>query len=141
MVNIAPKPIILNDVVLKIEADNYEASVNKMRLVPNTTVAKWKGMTPGSAVNMAADPEWVLELGFAQDHDTANSMSLYLAANIGQEKTIAIKTKKPAGAATNSTYTVKALILPGPVGGDIDTTAVGDVSLPVNGQPVRTVAA
>jgi hypothetical protein len=139
MVNIAPKVLILNDIVLTIGADNYEASVKKCRLVPTTPVAKWKGMTPGSAVNVAGDPEWVMELGFAQDHETANSMSQYLQANTGTEKTVIIKPKKPASG-TAPLYTVKVLILPGPIGGDLDTVAEGDVSLPVNGQPVRTVA-
>lgn len=139
MVAIAIKPIVLNNISLKIGADNYEAHVNKCRLVPTTPVVKWKGMTPGSATNMAGDPEWALELSFAQDHETANSMSLYLAANIGQVKAIELKPVKPS-TGTAATYTVNALILPGPVGGDLDTTAVGDVSLPVNGQPVRTVA-
>lgn len=140
MAVIAVKPITLNNISLKIGADNYEAHVNKCRLVPTTPVTKWKGMTPGSAVNMAGDPEWMLELGFAQDHETANSMSLYLAANIGKAVSVELKPVKPAGAATAATYTVSVLILPGPVGGDLDTTGVGDVSLPVNGQPVRTVA-
>lgn len=132
------KPIVLNNITLLIGTDNYEASVNKARLVPTTPVVKWKGMTPGSTVNLAGEPEWVLELGFAQDHETANSMSQYLLTNVGQEKTIALKPQK--GTVATATYTVKALILPGPVGGDLDTTAVGDVSLPVNGQPVRSSA-
>jgi hypothetical protein len=130
---------VLNNISLAIGADNYEASVNKARLVPTTPIAKWKGMTPGSSINLAGDPEWVLELGFAQDHETANSMSLYLATNLGQTKTIVLKPfKKPTG--TMALYTVNALIIPGPVGGDLDSVAVGDVSLPINGQPVRTVA-
>lgn len=136
---VVPKVLILNDIVLTIGTDNYEASVKKVRLVPTTPVAKWKGMTPGSVVNVAGDPEWVMELAFAQDHDTATSMSLYLAANVGTEKTITLKPKKPASG-TAPLYTVKVLILPGPIGGDLDSVAEGDVSLPVNGQPVRTVA-
>lgn len=137
---IAVKPITLNNIDLKLGTDNYEAHVNKARLVPTTPVTKWKGMTPGSAVNMAGDPEWVLELSFAQDHETANSMSLYLMANIGKIIPFALKPVKPVGPATAATYSGNVLVLPGPVGGDLDTTAVGDVSLPVNGQPTRAAA-
>lgn len=43
---IALKPIILNDIDLKIGSDNYEASVAKCELVPTTPIQTWRGMTP-----------------------------------------------------------------------------------------------
>lgn len=138
MATIAVEPIILNDIILTIGADNYEASVAKAELVPTMPLAKWKGMTPAAIKNLGGTPEWVLNLNFAQDHLTASSLSQYTMANAGTIKSVTLKPKKPAS--TGPTYTVDVLIVPGKIGGDLDTVATADVSMPCNGQPIRTVA-
>ncbi len=139
MATIAVEPIILNDIDLKIAADNYEASVNRAELVPTTPTVQWKGMTPAAIKNIAGTPTWMLNVDFAQDHVTASSMSQYLLGNVGTIKTVTLKPKKGAGP-TAPLYTIDVLILPGPIGGQLDQLATGSVSLPCNGQPVRTVA-
>lgn len=138
MANIAPVPIVLNDIVLVIGTDNYEAAVSKAELVPNTPITTWKGMTPTSVFPMPGSTEWTLNLEFAQDHATANSLSQYLQTNAGQQKSVTLKPKKPSS--SGPTYTITATMLPGSIGGAVDAVAVASVSLPCIGQPVRTVA-
>ena len=138
MVNIAPVPIILNDMVLQIAADNYEASVSKAQLDPTTPTTTWRGLTPAAIYQLAGTPVWALSLDYAQDHVTANSLSQYLQTNAGQQKTVMLKPKKPS--TTGPTYTIDVIIVPGPIGGQVDTIAVGSVTLPAIGQPIRTVA-
>lgn len=139
MASITPVPIVLNDIVFTIAADNYEAAVSKAELVPTTPIASWKGMTPTANFQLPGTTEWVLNLDFAQDHATANSLSQYLLANNGQKKTVTIKPKKPA-TGTAPLYTIDATMIPGTIGGQVDAVAVASVSLPCSGQPVRTVA-
>lgn len=139
MAQIAITPVVLNDIDLIIGADNYEVSVSKVELVPTTPTVTWKGMTPTAVQQLAGTPTWVLNIDYAQDHATASSLSQYLLTNAGTVKTIKLKPKK-AATGTVPTYTVDALIVPGPIGGSLDQVATGSVSLNCNGQPVRTVA-
>lgn len=138
MVNIAPKPIILNDMVLQIASDNYEASISKAQLDPTTPTQTFRGLTPAAVYPLAGTPVWLFSLEYAQDWETTNSLAQYLMANAGAQKTITMKPKKPI--TTGATYTFDVIIVPGPIGGSVDTVAVGSAQLPVVGQPVRTVA-
>lgn len=135
MASIAVAPIILSDIELGIGSDNYEAHVSRAVLTPTTPTAVWKGMTPTAHHNLVGTPTWALELDFAQDHETASSMSLYLAANVGQVKAVTLEPKKGG-----SSFAVNVVIVPGAIGGALDSVATATVSLPVNGQPVRTAA-
>lgn len=141
MATIAANPIVLNNIALTLGSDNFEAVVNKVILTPAVPLAKWKGMTPGSAVTLAGDPEWVLELQFAQDHVTAASLSRYLLLNVGKVVPFSLKPVKPA-TGTSPTYSGNVVALPGAIGGDLDASnaAVANVSLPVNGALAYAVA-
>lgn len=138
MAVINPAPIALNDIVLTVGSDNYEVTVSRVELVPTTNTVQWRGMTPTATYNVASTPTWTLNLDFAQDFVTANSMSEYLRTNQGTVKTVAFKPKKGATGAT-PTFTIDALMVPGSIGGSVDTVAVASVSLPCNGQPVRSL--
>lgn len=139
MAQIALTPIVLNDIDLIIGTDNYEVSVSKAELVPTTPTVQWKGMSPAAIQNLAGAPTWVLNIDYAQDHATASSLSQYLLTNQGTVKNIKLKPKK-AATGTVPTYTIDALIIPGSIGGAVDQIATGSVSLPCNGQPVRSLA-
>lgn len=138
MPDIAPKPLLLLDITLSVGTDDYAASVNRALLTPTTATAKWKGMRAGSAVNLAGEPDWVLDLSYAQDFETVKSLSLYLLENHGQTKEFTLAPKRGGKA-----YKVKALCLAGPIGGDLgaQNPATGTVQLPVDGQPVPVAAA
>lgn len=139
MAVIVPDPIVLNDISLVIGTDNYEFSVSRVELVPTTPTLQWRGMTPTATYNRSGAPTWVANIDYPQDHAAATSLSEYLRTNVGTIKQIVFKPKKPASG-TAPTYTVSVLILPGPIGGAVDSIGVGSVALPCEGQPVRTVA-
>lgn len=128
-------PIILNDVELLVEEDNYEAHVSQVQIDPTTNIVRWKGMTPTSNHAFPTTPEWALLLAYAQDWATPNSLSAYLLAHVGERKTFKFKPKR-AAAGTAPTATVVAFIAPGTIGGQIDQVAVASVTLGVEGQPV-----
>ena len=138
MAAITPSVINLNNIALTIAVDNYEASVSKVELVPTTPTVTWRGMTPTATYNVAGSPTWVLNLDFAQDHATANSLSLYTQANAGQIKTVTFKPLKPA-VGTAPMYSIDVLITPTTIGGAVDSIATASASFSCNGQPVRTV--
>ncbi|KAA9105007.1 hypothetical protein [Microbacterium rhizomatis] len=138
MASIVPAPIILNDCVLVIGTDNYEASVAKVQLDPKTPDVKWKGMTPSAIIPLAGTPEWALTIDYAQDWATTNALAQYLLTNAGQQKAITFKPKKPT--TTGPTFTITAVIQPGAIGGALDTVATASVTLQCVGQPVLATA-
>lgn len=130
-------PIILNNIDLVIEEDDYAASVSRAVITPTTPTAKWKGMKKGSGVNLVGDPDWVLGLTFAQDHDAEDSLSNYLLDNLGEVKEVTLRPKSGGKG-----YKVAVVMLPGAIGGDLSdsSAATATADLPVNGQPERVVA-
>lgn len=139
MAAIAVQPIILNDVVLSIGSDSYEAHVSTVRFDPTSNVVRWKGMTPTSVHAFPTTSEWSCTLTYAQDWQTTNSLSAYLLANEGKSIVVTFKPKKPASG-TSPTVTATILIAPGSIGGDLDTVATATVTLGVSGKPAITIA-
>lgn len=139
MAVITVAPIILNDVVLTVGTDNYEAHVSKVQFDPSSTVVKWKGLTPASAFNFGTTADWTVSLEFAQDWATTNSLSKYLFDNEGTSKVVTFKPKKPA-TGTAPTWTATVIITPGAIGGAVDSVATASVTLGVQGKPALTVA-
>ncbi|WP_156122568.1 hypothetical protein [Microbacterium hominis] len=135
MANIAPTVINLNDVVLTIGSDNYELSVSKVELVPTTPTITWRGMSPAATYNVAGSPTWVLNLDFAQDFATANSLSNYTFANQGSIKTVTFKPKKGTSV---TQFSIDVLIVATTIGGSVDTAATASASFTCNGQPTKT---
>lgn len=136
MAQIAVAPIVIKDARLIVGTDNYEKHVSLVRLVPNTAIPKqtWQGMTPATVVTDTGTPttDWTVELEYAQDWETASSLSQYLLTNAGTSKTIKFQ---PLSGVGKKTFTVTATIVPGPMGGAVSEYATASVSLPVTGQP------
>jgi hypothetical protein len=135
MTNIAPVPFTIGNCKLTIEDDDYEASVSAAELVPTVPSASFKGLTPAAVYNLSGVPTWVLNLTLAQDWATAESLSNMLLANQGQTKDIVL-----TPLAGGPGFAVTAILVPTNIGGAGDATAVSQVSLPVNGQPIKQAA-
>jgi len=138
MAVIAVVPIIMNDVVLTIGADNYEAHVSKVTFTPSASIVKWKNLTPTGTYNFPTTADWVVDLDYAQDWATTNSLSQYLFDNEGLSKVMVFKPKKPVS--TGPTWTATVYITPGAIGGEVDTVAVASVQLGVSGKPVKSTS-
>jgi hypothetical protein len=130
MPKIAVKPRVFKNYLLKIGADNYESHVSSVTAVPTTQVQTFKGGTPADIYKDAGTPDWVLQLKFAQDWETAASLSIYLLNNIGKKVAMEFS---PLGSGPKFSGTV--ILIPGDaVGGDIESMGLAGVTLPVEGQ-------
>lgn len=132
-------PIVLNDIVFTVGADNYEAHVSRVEFVPTSSIVNWKGMTPTSVFSFGTAATYVCNIDYAQDWATTNSLSKYLFDNEGTSKVVTFKPKKPS-TGTAPTWTATLIIQPGSIGGAVDSVAVASVSLGVQGKPALTVA-
>jgi hypothetical protein len=138
MATIAAAPFVLKDALFQVGADNYEAHVSSVVFTPSSSGITWQGLTPASAFSDAGAPTWTCTIQYAQDWKTANSLAQYLLANAGTQKVVIFK---PQGATTGSPiFTATLVIVPGPIGGDVNTVQVGTVTCGVIGVPVKTAA-
>lgn len=135
MAQIAVQPIYLKDVVLTVDGDTYEKHVSGVTFTPSVTSATWKGLEPSAVFTNVGSSTWMIDLAYAQDWETTDSLSAYLFANEGAEITLSFVPVTGGG-----TWSATVIIVPGAVGGAVDSYAVSTVSLPVQGRPTFTPA-
>jgi hypothetical protein len=136
MAAVAAVPIILNNVTVQIGDDTYEAACRTVRFVPTTAVVKWKGLTPSATFAFAGTPEWDVTVTFAQDIASAASLTKALHTGVGTKPVLVFEP-----VAGGPTVTATIVLIPGDIGGDIDTVPESSVTMPVQGQPVIAPAA
>lgn len=135
MTSIAVKPRVFKNYLLKIGTDSYEKHVSAVTLTPSSAIQTWKGGTPDAVFTDATTATWTMDLAYAQDWETANSLSIYLLNNEGASKTVEFF---PLG--SGPSFTVNVVIIPGAVGGAIDAFGASTVTLGVQGKPVYAAA-
>jgi hypothetical protein len=136
MAQIDLAPILLTDVLLTLGTDSYEKHVSAVEFVPTSSLATFKGLTPGAQYSMASAPTWQCNITFAQDWETTNSLSRYLLDNQGD--TVAATFEPVSGGAG---FTADLVLQPGSIGGNGDAVAQSTVTLGVVGAPVYVPAA
>ena len=136
MASISVTPLYLKDVTLTVGTDSYEKHVSSVTLTPSNATASWKGLNPAATFTDAGTPTWTLDLTYVQDWETADSLSAYLFNNAGSEITLSFKPESGAG----GTFSATVIVVPGSIGGQVDSYATSTVSLPVQGQPSYTPA-
>lgn len=132
---IGVQPIILTDVLLTIGTNDYEAHVSSVMFTPNAPTVNWKGLTPTSNHTFGGLATWTVTLNYAQDWETAQSLSIYLMDNEAQK--VVMKFEPQNGGAG---FTSNVVLTPGGIGGDVDTVATGSVTLG-SSKPARIPAA
>ena len=124
MVDRIVNPFIMRDCLFQVEADNYEAHVSKVEFVPTSNIVRFKGLTPSSNHAFGTTAEWASNLDYAQDWNTADSLSEYLHEHEGDSIDV---TFQPVNGGRPITATL--IVAPGTIGGAVDTVAVASVSL------------
>jgi len=135
MAQIAVQPIYLKDCVLSVAGSDFEKAVSSVSFTPSVTTATFKGLEPTAVFTNVGSSTWMVDIAYAQDWETAGSLSAYLYANEGAEVTL---TFEPVNG--GSSWSADVIIVPGAVGGAVDSYAVATVSLPVQGRPTFTPA-
>jgi hypothetical protein len=129
------QPVVLNDVLLRIGANDYEAHVSQVTFTPTAPTVRWRGMTPTSNHVFGGIADWTVSLDFAQDFETADSLALHLLDNEATKEAWTFEPKKGG-----SSFASTVVLTPGGIGGAVDTVAASSVTLGCT-KPVRTPAA
>ncbi|MGG7509435.1 hypothetical protein [Plantibacter sp. YIM 135249] len=136
MPQIAVKPRVFKNYLLKIGADNYEKHVSSVKITPSSSIQTWKGGTPDAVFTDTTNPTFTCGLEYAQDWETANSLSVYLLNNEGKEVAVEFS---PLGSGPK--FAVTVIITQGDIGGAIESFGTASVTLPVRGKPAYTAGA
>jgi hypothetical protein len=131
MAQINVNPIYLKDCVLSVAGSDFEKAVSSVTFTPAITTATFKGLEPSATYTNVGSAAWTIEIAYAQDWQTEGSLSAYLFEHEGAERTL---TFEPVSG--GASWSADVIIVPGAVGGAVDSYAVATVSLPVQGKPV-----
>lgn len=131
MAAIAVNPFMMRDCLLTVAADSYEKHVSAVEFVPGDNApVTWKGLTPAAVFSFGKSSTWTCNLSFAQDWATANSLSRYLFENEGEEIVVVFE---PVSGGPSATATL--IVVPGSIGGQVDSVAVSTVTLGCKAKP------
>jgi hypothetical protein len=129
--------IVMKDALVTINAVEYANQVRKARLVPDQNVSTYKTLVPDGVVQDVDQSVWTFELEGLQINATAG-LAKALRTAAGTAVTCIIQPKTGTG---QDLATFTALIKDIPFGGEQGEFMTIDVSFPVNGKPVYSVAA
>jgi len=138
MAQINVSPIVLKDVLLRVTdgatTHDFEKHVSQVEFAPSSSVVNWKGLNPAALYSAGTSATWTCTLSYAQDWETANSLSSFLFDNEGES--IPVLFEPVTG---GQGWEATLIITPGAIGGSVDSVAVASVTLGVVGKPARAV--
>lgn len=135
MADIAVAPIVMKNVRLLVPTDNYAAHASSVTITPTAPTFSWTGLA-GNTFNAAGTATWVCVVAYAQDWETADSLSQYLHDHEGEQITV---TFEPVDGGAG--WTVPLIVVPGAIGGAVNTVATATATMPCTAKPVLVPAA
>ena len=123
-------PFVLRDVLCRIDADDFEKHVSNVTITPSGGTVNWQGLEPAATFVAPTTPTWQVALTYAQDWNSATSLSRYLYVHEGETVTMLFEPIKGGVG-----FQVDVIITPGAIGGDVNTVATATVTLGATGRP------
>lgn len=133
------KPFIINNAIISFETDDFAKAISTATLTPSGGIVTFAGQKPDAVYTFPTSVTWTLDLTFAQDWSTDESLSRYLFLHQGEVIPATLNPNDTTSGGT--TWALNVAIVPGSVGGDVNTVAVSTVQLGVSGQPIPTYTA
>lgn len=130
------QPLVLKDVIAIIGTDDYRKHVNQVTFTPSASSVTWTGLGSNTHTDVAT-ATWTCALAYAQDWETADSLSQYLHAHEGETVAMTFAPRSGSG----PTFTADVIITPGAIGGPVNAYATATVTLGVDGKPTLVPAA
>ena len=137
MSTIALTPIVMKNVSLIIETDDYAKHVSAVTFTVEQQEITWTGLD-GTTYTELGPEKWKATVAYAQDWDTAGSLSDYLFTNRGQTKTVKFQPRAGAG---ETVFTAECVLATGQLGGAVGEFANSTATFGCSGAPVKSTAA
>jgi hypothetical protein len=132
------KPLTMKEVDLLIGSgtpDDFAAHCSSVTFTPSGSVVTWNGLKRNSFTD-ATVPTWTCGLDYAQDWESANSLSRYLFEHEGEHLPVTFKPTSEAG----PTFTGVVIVTPGAIGGAVNAVATASVTLGMESRPTLVPA-
>ncbi|KAF0258770.1 hypothetical protein DOU02_06715 [Clavibacter michiganensis subsp. michiganensis] len=136
MAVIPVSPLFLKDSVIDVAGSDYAAAVSSVAFTPTSPTVTFTGLKKDATFTDVGNTTWTVALTFAQDWDSANSLSRYLFTHAGETVSMTFRPK----VGTGPSFTADVVIQPGAIGGAVGAATTATVTLGLNGAP-KLVAA
>lgn len=119
-------PLVMKNVVAIIgdTENDYRKHLDGVTFTPASSVNTWTGLGLNTHTD-AATATWTVDLSFVQDWETTDSLCQFLFENEGETVPMEFQPKDGSG----PSFTANVVIVPGAIGGTVNTFAVTTVSL------------
>lgn len=143
MPEITVRPFIMRNAIIQLGTDDFAAAVSTAAITPAGGTADFKGLKPEAVFTFPQASTYVLEMTYAQDWNSATSLSRYLWEHKGETVPFTLNPDDTSADTTvgSTSWSGTVAIVPGAVGGDVDAVATATVSLGIVGEPVPTFTA
>ena len=131
-------PLVLKDVTLVLGADgnDYKKHVDQVMFQPSASSVTWTGLGQNTHTDQST-ATWACTLGYAQDWETADSLSRYLFDHEGEVVTAEFHPRSGSG----PSFTTELVITPGAIGGNVNQFGTTTVTLGCRKKPQLVPAA
>jgi len=126
---------VRRSIVLDLDGSTYECEVTNVTLTPSTSTATATALCADGVIQDVGVPVWTLDVAYLVDHNVG-SFYRFLLGNVGA--TVGYTYEPDPITAPGVTYSGTLTVVPGPAGGESGSFESGNVTLPVNGEPVIT---
>lgn len=127
----APRPLILKNALLRIDADDYQKHVSGVTLTPSASTITWASLSPDAQFSDISTATWAATLNIVQDWSQPDSLCRYLFEHEGEHVSAVFQPLNGEGPA----FAVTLILTPGAVGGEVNSVATQSVTLGVEGRP------
>jgi hypothetical protein len=141
MAEIEVRPFIMRNAIIVFgAADDFAKAVSTAAIAPAGGTAEFKGLKPSAVFTFPQASTYVLELTYAQDWSASTSLSRYLWEHKGETVPFILNPDDTTGqtGVGSTSWAGTVAIVPGQVGGDVDSVATASVSLGIVGEPTPT---
>jgi len=118
-------PIFMKDAVFEISGTDYAGEVSSVRFTAASSQVDFKGLKPASKFTESTDPTYTCVVAYGQDFENAQSFANALLDLAGTTVPVTFVPK----ASGTVQFTANLSIIPGDIGGDVDTYATASVTL------------
>ena len=130
------EPVFMDAADMTLGGDDYAAHISGASFVPTTSTVTWTGAKPTSSFSRQGRATWVCTINYAQDWESAKSLSQFLHDNEGEVLPLTL-----APVSGGKAFLAEITIAPGTIGAEINQFGTSSVTLGVNGRPEFTTVA
>jgi hypothetical protein len=133
-------PFVMKNAIIQLGTDDFAKAVSSASITPAGGIITWKGLKPTAVFTFPESVTYTLDLEYAQDWGSTNSLSQYLFEHQGETVACTVNVNDVATGGETS-WAMQVAISAGAVGGAVDNVATATVSLGIVGQPTPTFPA